>query len=91
VSNPAVPDIVLQYTTFEQITDDISDARVYGGYIFEPIRSQASAWETPSARPCTRTTYVACTMTMSALFQSDSPFVSCDPLIVRCGPRMASS
>jgi len=34
LSNPAVPDIVLQYTTFEQITDDISDARVYGGIHF---------------------------------------------------------
>jgi hypothetical protein len=34
VSNPAVPSIVLQYTTFKQITDDISDARVYGGIHF---------------------------------------------------------
>jgi hypothetical protein len=34
LSNPNVPDIVLQYTTFEQITDDISDARVYGGIHF---------------------------------------------------------
>ena len=34
LSNPTVPDIVLQYTTFEQITDDISDARVYGGIHF---------------------------------------------------------
>jgi PAP2 superfamily len=34
LSNPAVPDIVLQYTTFDQITDDISDARVYGGIHF---------------------------------------------------------
>jgi hypothetical protein len=34
LSNPAVPDIVLQYTTFRQITDDISDARVYGGIHF---------------------------------------------------------
>src|ERR1700719_1528904 len=31
LSNPAVPGIVLRYTTFRQITDDISDARVYGG------------------------------------------------------------
>jgi membrane-associated phospholipid phosphatase len=31
LSNPAVPTIVLQYTSFRQITDDISDARVYGG------------------------------------------------------------
>jgi len=34
LSNPAVPGIVLQYTTFQQITDDISDARVYGGIHF---------------------------------------------------------
>jgi hypothetical protein len=31
LSNPAVPNIVLQYASFKQITDDISDARVYGG------------------------------------------------------------
>jgi hypothetical protein len=34
LSNPAVRDIVLQYTTFREITDDISDARVYGGIHF---------------------------------------------------------
>jgi hypothetical protein len=34
LSNPVVPDIVLHYTTFKQITDDISDARVYGGIHF---------------------------------------------------------
>lgn len=34
VSNPAVPNIVLQYTSFKQITNDISDARVYGGIHF---------------------------------------------------------
>jgi len=34
LSNPAVPNIVLPYTTFDQITDDISDARVYGGIHF---------------------------------------------------------
>jgi hypothetical protein len=34
LSNPAVPDIVLQYMTFKQITDDISDARIYGGIHF---------------------------------------------------------
>jgi hypothetical protein len=34
LSNGAVPDIVLQYTTFDEITDDISDARVYGGIHF---------------------------------------------------------
>jgi hypothetical protein len=34
LSNPAVPTIVLQYGSFRQITDDISDARVYGGIHF---------------------------------------------------------
>ena len=34
LTNPAVPNITLQYTSFEQITDDISDARVYGGIHF---------------------------------------------------------
>jgi hypothetical protein len=34
LTNPAVPGISLQYTSFKQITDDISDARVYGGIHF---------------------------------------------------------
>jgi hypothetical protein len=34
LTNPAVPNIVLEYTSFRQITDDISDARVYGGIHF---------------------------------------------------------
>jgi hypothetical protein len=34
LSNPAVPNIILQYTSFREITDDISDARVYGGIHF---------------------------------------------------------
>lgn len=34
LSNPAVPTIMLQYTSLRQITDDISDARVYGGIHF---------------------------------------------------------
>ena len=34
LTNPAVPNIVLQYTSFKQITQDISDARVYGGIHF---------------------------------------------------------
>jgi len=34
LSNPAVPGLTLNYTTFGQITDDISDARVYGGIHF---------------------------------------------------------
>ena len=34
MTNTAVPTIVLQYTSFKEITDDISDARVYGGIHF---------------------------------------------------------
>jgi hypothetical protein len=34
LSNPAVAGVVLQYETFEQITQDINDARVYGGIHF---------------------------------------------------------
>jgi hypothetical protein len=34
LTNPTVPDVVLQYTSFKQITDDISDARIYGGIHF---------------------------------------------------------
>jgi hypothetical protein len=34
ISNPAVPDVVYNYTRFKEITDDISDARVYGGIHF---------------------------------------------------------
>lgn len=34
LTNPAVPNIILQYSSFMQITNDISDARVYGGIHF---------------------------------------------------------
>jgi hypothetical protein len=34
MANPAVPGLTLSYTRFNQITDDISDARVYGGIHF---------------------------------------------------------
>jgi membrane-associated phospholipid phosphatase len=34
LTNATVPDIVLQYSSFRQITDDVSDARVYGGIHF---------------------------------------------------------
>ena len=34
LTNPGVPAIVLHYTALDQITDDISDARVYGGIHF---------------------------------------------------------
>ena len=34
LSNPAVPGVILHYTTIKAITDDIDDARVYGGIHF---------------------------------------------------------
>lgn len=34
LSNPALPDVVLHYTTFHDITEDVDDARVYGGIHF---------------------------------------------------------
>ncbi len=34
MSNPAMPGLTFHYTRFSQITDDISDARVYGGIHF---------------------------------------------------------
>jgi hypothetical protein len=34
LSNPVVPNIILHYTAFEQITDDVDDARIYGGIHF---------------------------------------------------------
>ena len=34
LSNPAVPGIALEYGAFDEITDDIDDARVYGGIHF---------------------------------------------------------
>jgi hypothetical protein len=34
LTNPGLPDIVLDYAAWEEITDDIDDARVYGGIHF---------------------------------------------------------
>src|SRR5262249_18383124 len=34
LSNPAVPGVTLHYTAFRQMTNDVSDARVYGGIHF---------------------------------------------------------
>jgi len=43
LSNPAVPNVVLQYTSFKQITDDISDARVYSGIHFRTDQDAGEA------------------------------------------------
>jgi hypothetical protein len=34
LSHPLIPDVILHYTKFSQITEDIDDARVYGGIHF---------------------------------------------------------
>ena len=34
LTTPSLPDIVLNYTAWEQITADIDDARIYGGIHF---------------------------------------------------------
>jgi hypothetical protein len=34
LSHPSIPDVTLHYTKFSQITDDIDDARVFGGIHF---------------------------------------------------------
>jgi hypothetical protein len=34
LSHPGIPDVVLYYTRLEDITDDIDDARVFGGIHF---------------------------------------------------------
>lgn len=34
ISNPAVPNVVLRYSSFQQIINDVSDARVYAGIHF---------------------------------------------------------
>jgi hypothetical protein len=34
LSSPAVPDVRLQYTSLQEIADDIDDARIYGGIHF---------------------------------------------------------
>jgi hypothetical protein len=34
LTNAAIPDVTLRYTRFKQITDDVDDARVYGGIHF---------------------------------------------------------
>ena len=34
LSHPGIAGVILHYTSFSQITDDIDDARVYGGIHF---------------------------------------------------------
>jgi hypothetical protein len=56
LSNPAVPDIVLQYMTFKQITGDISDARVYEGIHFRTDQVAGEHLEKAIGKAVYRTT-----------------------------------
>ena len=61
LSNPAVPTIVLQYGSFKQITDDISDARVYGGIHFRTDQDAGARLGRAVGTASTRTTCVPST------------------------------
>ena len=60
LTNPAVPTIVLQYTSFTQITDDISDARVYGGIHFRTDQDAGALLGLAVGKAATSTTCVLC-------------------------------
>ena len=42
LTSPLVPDIVLHYTSWKQITDDIDDARIYGGVHYRFDQEEAA-------------------------------------------------
>jgi hypothetical protein len=59
MANPSVPGLTFHYTRFNQITDDISDARTTEASIFVSIRRQAPIWDATSGRLSTNTTSAA--------------------------------
>ena len=52
LSNRAVPTITLRYKKLKEITDDIDDARVYGGIHSASNRIWALIWDVASASTC---------------------------------------
>jgi hypothetical protein len=42
LTSPEVPDVVLHYTSWKQITDDIDDARIYGGVHYRFDQEEAA-------------------------------------------------
>lgn len=58
LSSPAVPGITLRYSKLKEITEDIDDARVYGGFISASTRRPALIWAGASVSICTRTASV---------------------------------
>jgi hypothetical protein len=47
LTNPLIPEVVLHYTSWKQITDDIDDARVFGGvhYRFDQEAGARQGWQ----------------------------------------------
>jgi hypothetical protein len=50
LSSPAMPGFVLQYNTLSEITDDIDDARVYGGIHFRYDQEEGAVQGTDIGR-----------------------------------------
>jgi hypothetical protein len=42
LASPLVPDVVLRYTSWKQITDDVDDARIYGGVHYRFDQEEAA-------------------------------------------------
>ena len=51
---PSLPTIVLRYRTLNQLTDDVDDARVYGGIHFRFDQEAGNVWGVKSPPRCTR-------------------------------------
>jgi len=67
LSNPAVPSIVLQYTRFGQILNDISNARVYGGIHFRTYQDAGATLGTAIGTTVFKTICVRYTITTKCL------------------------
>jgi hypothetical protein len=71
LSNPAVPNIVLQYASFKQITEDVSDARAYGRIHYRTDRWQELAWAGLTAEQSTNTICVLCTIMTATMMMTE--------------------
>jgi hypothetical protein len=84
LANPALPDIVLEYGAWKEITDDIDDARVYGDIHFRFDQEARPVRESTSARTSSRITCVPWMTTTSEVGRSRSPRVR---RVGRVGPQ----
>jgi hypothetical protein len=76
-----VPGVVLNYTEFRQICDDISDARVYGGIHFR-FDQEAGARQGREVGHYVLDNYLR---TPSEVAETDEPGIHCYPDVVQCG------